>query len=108
MIAPSNAEDFDTDEDYGFYDELVLSHELIGAWQPMIVSHRFDMKLQRLFIHVDGILLDGSDYSCRLYGMMLKHLTRTGWIVLITNDGWVPSQARVIDHAYATKLAKGY
>lgn len=114
MIANSDAgesdnfDNWDEDEDYGFFDNRIISHELIGVWQPMIINHHIDRELQHLFINVDYILLDGSDYSCKLFGMMLKHLTRTGWIVIITNDGWVPSGARIIDHAYATKLARGY
>jgi hypothetical protein len=111
MTVPSYAEEsdnFDTDEDYGFFDNQIISHELIGVWQPMIISHRIDRELQRIFINIDGSLLSGTDMACQLYGMMLKHLTRSGWIVLITNDGWIPGNARVIDHAYATKLARGY
>jgi len=111
MIAQSNAEesdDFDTDQDYGFYDNRILSHELIGVWQPMINSHRIDRECEHLYIHIDEIMLSGTDMACQLYGMMLKHLTRTGWIVMITNEGWIPSEYRVIDHTLATKLARGY
>jgi len=84
----------------------VESHEIIGPWEPMIVAHDIDMQHKILFVEVDGSILTGTDAACALFGQMMKHLTESGYLVYLLNDGWVPSKYKFINHAWATVLAE--
>ena len=84
-----------------------LAHEQIGSWEPMVLSLDLHPENRVLVIKVADPLLTGTDHACLLFGRMMKHLTRNGWVVLIENEGWIPSPERLIDQKLAERLATG-
>ena len=105
-IAESGSTDYSDYEDY--YTERVIVHEQIGPWEPMINRVWPDVQHRILVIHIDGVLLTGTDTACQLFAQMVKDLTRNDWLVLIANDGWFPAERRLIDHAYAIELTQPF
>jgi len=93
------SDDFDN-----YIHKRVIVHELLGIWEPMVIAVE-DVNLNHriIWIEVAKPMVTGTDTSCQLFAYMMKHLTRTGWIIVVTND-WIPSWIRRIDAAHAQYL----
>ena len=112
VINPVKADEaiFDDDQDYGtFYDgayyDAHYEELLFGSFIPMVRSWSADWNERIVYVEVDSALLTGTDTACQLFGFMMKHITALDVIVLVTNEGWIPSTKNPIDHAWATHLA---
>ena len=113
VIKPVKADEaifFGEDYSYGdFYGEdYYRSHNqeiLFGSFIPMVRSWSANWNERVVHVEVDATLLTGTDTACRLFGMLMKHITENDVIVVVDNDGYIPSSKNPIDHAWATALA---
>lgn len=102
ILAPMlHSEDEELDYD-SFY---AASYQIGPYWWQFIDEVSTSAGEKVLHIKIDEHHFDGSDKSCEEFSRMMVYLTRKGWIVEITNDGWIPSEERVINHEYAKWLA---
>jgi len=69
----------------------------------VIAVEDVDLDNRVIWIEVADPMVTGTDTSCQLFAYMMKHLTRTGWIIVVTND-WIPSWVHRIDATHAQFL----
>ena len=95
--------------DFDVYaDQRVLAHKITGPWESMIISLDIWPEHKLIAVEVDTYLTEGTDTSCALFGAMMRYLTKDGWIVAITNEGWFPGQTRVIDGNFIKNIDVSY
>lgn len=82
--------------------------EIFGHYIEFIVEHEIDWDSMTIYAKIDRSIMRGSDAECQFFGQMMEHITRHGFMVHVTNEGFIPSTKNPIDHEWAVVLAKGY